>query len=81
LTNIFLACPHGPEVVCRNAVRRVLRAVARGLTVVAMGKKVQVELERRGIAHAAIVHPAARGRIREKSRYAAHVQEVLCPVL
>jgi hypothetical protein len=46
-------------------------------TIVAMGKKVQRELTRRRIPHIPIVHPAARGKIRLKSNYAAHVAAAL----
>ena len=45
--------------------------------VVAMGRKVQAELTRMGIEHTPMVHPAARGKIRLKANYAAHVGEVL----
>ncbi len=51
--------------------------VSSKVTVVAMGKKVQAALEEEGIPHLAIVHPAARGRIRKRERYIAHVKEVL----
>jgi hypothetical protein len=54
--------------------RHHLRA---GSKIVAMGKKVQRELTRRGIPHIPIVHPAARGTIRLKSNYAAHVAAAL----
>jgi hypothetical protein len=45
--------------------------------VVALGKKVQTALAARGLAHVAMVHPAARGRIRKKERYIEHVRSVL----
>ena len=47
--------------------------------VVGMGSKVQKELKKRNIEHVALVHPAARGKIRKKERYAAHVGEQLLP--
>lgn len=50
---------------------------AAGCEVVGMGAKVQAKLTRAGIPHRALVHPAARGRIRRKDRYAAHVAAVL----
>ena len=50
---------------------------ARGVIVVAMGQKVHAALEERGIKHLTIVHPAARGSIRLKKNYAAHVEDVL----
>ena len=46
-------------------------------TIVAMGRAVQRALDQEGIAHIAIVHPAARGTIRLKSNYIAHVRERL----
>jgi hypothetical protein len=48
-----------------------------GGLVIAMGRKVQRELERKGFPHLRIVHPAARGTIRKKERYAAHLRAVL----
>ena len=47
--------------------------------VVAMGRRVQTELERRGIQFIPLVHPAARGKIRRKDRYTRHVRETLTP--
>lgn len=34
-----------------------------------------------GFRHIALVHPAARGRIRKRERYHAHVKERLAPAL
>lgn len=45
--------------------------------IVALGKRVSAELRLRGIPHVAVVHPAARGRIRKRERYIAHVVSVL----
>jgi len=45
--------------------------------IVALGARVSTELIKRKIEHVAIVHPAARGRIRLRSRYIAHVRERL----
>ena len=49
--------------------------------VVALGRRVAAELRRRGIEHVELVHPAARGRIRKRARYIAHVRERLIPYL
>lgn len=49
--------------------------------VVALGKRVSSELAKRGIVHVALVHPAARGAIRKRERYHAHVSEKLGSVL
>jgi hypothetical protein len=45
--------------------------------IVAMGNKVQNALTAEGIAFISIVHPAARGLIRRRDRYLAHVAERL----
>jgi hypothetical protein len=45
--------------------------------IIALGKRVSGELAKRGIEHVAIVHPAARGKIRKRERYIAHVAEKL----
>lgn len=49
--------------------------------VVALGQRVSRELATRGIDHVALVHPAARGRIRKRSRYIAHVRDRLEPAI
>jgi len=48
-----------------------------GVAIVALGRRVAAELARLGIAHIAMVHPAARGKIRRRDRYIAHVQSCL----
>jgi hypothetical protein len=52
-----------------------------GYAIVALGKRVSGELTKRGIDHVALVHPAARGKIRKRERYHAHVKEKLAPVI
>lgn len=49
-----------------------------GGTVIGMGQKVCKELNKMGVSHRAMVHPAARGKIRKKERYTEHVRETLC---
>lgn len=61
----------------RLLARRLRRAAGGGRVVVALGRKVQAGLAELGIPHLALIHPAARGRIRAKRAYAAHVAEVL----
>jgi hypothetical protein len=46
-------------------------------TIIGMGKKVQIELDRLDIPHVKIIHPAARGKIRKKELYIAHVRDAL----
>ena len=58
----------------RQTIFRIRRSQ---LPVVALGKLVSKELTQRGIPHKQAVHPAARGRIRKKERYIAHLREVL----
>jgi len=45
--------------------------------VIGMGQKVQKALEKEGIEHIKLIHPAARGKIRKKERYLRHVREQL----
>jgi hypothetical protein len=45
--------------------------------IIGMGKIVQQKLEDLEVEHFKIVHPAARGKIRRKDRYAAHLKEAL----
>lgn len=60
-----------------SALVYIAESRAMGYTVIGMGRIVSRELTRRGIAHLQITHPAARGAIRKKERYAAHVGSVL----
>lgn len=55
---------------------QVISAILCGKPIVAMGQKVHAELSKWAILHWEIVHPAARGAIRDKHRYAEHVMKV-----
>ena len=55
----------------------VVAASRAGLVVVALGRLVQRELARSGVAHRAMIHPAARGAIRRRDAYRAHVRGVV----
>jgi uracil-DNA glycosylase len=60
----------------------IWRAYGEGYTIVAMGQKVHKALGSgktllQTIPHLTIVHPAARGKIRLRANYQAHVKEVL----
>ncbi len=59
------------------ALARVRELCRSGMTVVALGRRVQRELTRAGVRHVPLVHPAARGAIRARERYRAHVAEML----
>jgi len=48
-----------------------------GVPIVAMGRKVQEALKSADIDYFAMVHPAARGKIRRKDLYTEHVRSVL----
>lgn len=62
----------------QDGVLRTLKAAAdAGVQVVAMGRKTQYHLAQRRVPHRFIVHPAARGTIRAKDKYAAHLKEML----
>ncbi len=61
-------------------VAKVRRALADGVVVVALGARVSGEMEAHGLSHLKLVHPAARGRIRKKERYAEHVRTTLADV-
>jgi hypothetical protein len=53
------------------------RLRAAGVQLVGLGRLVQRELDRAGLPHIPLVHPAARGAIRKRERYHAHVAAVL----
>jgi hypothetical protein len=56
---------------------QVLQLAATGATIVALGQRVHRAFERAQLEHLHAVHPAARGRIRARARYQAHVAAVL----
>jgi len=61
-----------------EAVLARLRALAaEGVEIVGLGRIVQRALERAGVAHRRLIHPAARGAIRARATYQAHVATVL----
>lgn len=55
----------------------VTECYARGCIIVGMGSLVCGQLTRANIPHLQMIHPAARGAIRLKARYTAHVASVL----
>jgi hypothetical protein len=58
-----------------------LRTLAlQSATVIALGRVVQRTLTRYAIPFVPLTHPAARGRIRTRAVYQAHVAEVLAQV-
>lgn len=63
-----------PEI--KKRVRKISN-LAKTHKIVALGGKVSKLLEQYGVTHKKLVHPAARGKIRGKEVYIAHVREVL----
>ncbi len=59
------------------AFARVRALASEGRTVVALGRAVQHTLTRNGVPFLALTHPAARGQIRMRAVYQAHVAAVL----
>lgn len=70
-----------PFVPPRRALYIKMKRETDGYAIVALGKRVSAELAKRGVDHVALVHPAARGRIRKRERYVAHVRERLSKVI
>jgi hypothetical protein len=61
-----------------NFIPEILREMSEdGEAIVAMGRKVHIQLEKLDIPHKEMVHPAARGKIRKTSLYREHVKETL----
>lgn len=79
--NLFGDDPDAPPVANAISLRRIRQAEARGYQVVALGQKVTRELSKHSIIHLRLIHPAARGSIRKKSRYHAHVAAQLTPTI
>ena len=56
---------------------QIEKAITDQVPIIGMGRIVQQILNNMNIEHTPMVHPAARGLIRKKERYAEHVNEVL----
>lgn len=72
--NLFGDHPDDPEIA---PIERITDISMRAGTIVAMGDKVSILLSKHEISHKKIVHPAARGFIRKRERYAQHLRDVL----
>lgn len=64
-----------------SRIKMLMHRASEGVILVALGRKVSDQLAMRGMVHVALVHPAARGKIRKRERYHAHVAEKLSPVM
>jgi hypothetical protein len=69
--------PGHPVKILGSTIRIILSHRRMDAVVVALGKRVSAELAKRGIVHVALIHPAARGAIRKRERYHAHVADKL----
>lgn len=71
--NLFGDDPGAPTVAQDLRIRRIRQLAANGHTIVALGQKVSHSLSKHRVTHLRLIHPAARGPIRKKSRYCEHV--------
>ena len=69
--------PAAPPVVDRAMVDQLAACATLGTCLIGLGRLVQRALGREGLRHLALVHPAARGAIRRREVYRAHVAEQL----
>jgi hypothetical protein len=70
----------GARVVDATTVELVRTLASESATVIALGRVVQRTLARFAISFVPLTHPAARGRIRTRAVYQAHVADVLAQV-
>jgi hypothetical protein len=66
-----------PPALDAAVVARLRALAAEGVEIIALGRIVHCALERAGVAHRRLIHPAARGAIRARAAYQAHVASVL----
>jgi hypothetical protein len=78
-TNLWMDT--SPPVIAANKFEWLRMKQTSGSVLVALGKRVSGQLEFFGVDHVALVHPAARGKIRKRERYHAHVKKTLAPVV
>ena len=60
-----------------EACGEIMHLIEQGYIVVGLGRLVSDRLKQRRIPHLFMIHPAARGEIRRKERYHAHVAATL----
>jgi hypothetical protein len=77
--NLWSAPGIGPihEPVEPSALAYIAESQVLGYIVIGMGQRVSRALAEHSVTHLVMVHPAARGAIRQKARYQAHVGSVL----
>jgi hypothetical protein len=75
--NLYSEDADGQDVIESATLRRLQRLADAGIVIVGMGRLVQAALARMGVPHLRLVHPAARGAIRARAAYHAHVAGVL----
>jgi hypothetical protein len=68
-----------PPALDEAVLARLRTLAAEGVEIVGLGRIVQRALERAGVDHRQLIHPAARGAIRARAAYQAHVATVLGP--
>lgn len=66
-----------PPTLDESALARVRALAEAGAEIVALGRAAHRALERAGLPHRELTHPAARGAIRARAAYQAHVAVVL----
>ncbi len=66
-----------PPALDEAVLARLQALAAEGVEIVALGRLVHRALERAGVSHRQLIHPAARGAIRARAAYQAHVASVL----
>lgn len=77
--NLWTDPPAAPRITWHRKARLRATASLGEKIIVALGKKVSDKLAELKVDHVALIHPAARGRIRGRGRYARHVAEKLGP--
>jgi hypothetical protein len=63
-----------------NPLEELEKLSNQGFEIVSLGAKVHDELTKRNVNHIAVIHPAARGKIRLKANYFQHIKERLSSV-
>jgi hypothetical protein len=66
-----------PPALDEAVLARLRGLAAEGVEIVGLGRLVHRALERAGVDHRQLIHPAARGTIRARAAYQAHVATVL----
>ncbi|MGD9894803.1 MAG: hypothetical protein AB7U18_26265 [Dehalococcoidia bacterium] len=68
-----------PPILDEDVLARTRKLAEAGAKIVGLGRTVRRALERAGVPHRRLIHPAARGAVRARAAYQAHAAAIFGP--